>query len=204
MKLHITIDTDEGPIIDIAEKPVPDVSKIEDEFHVGDIISFRMEDGEEVEAMAVKKMKDGMMFCFVDCLKKEYPMNESRTAEGGYLSSDLRRALNNEIVANFPEEIRSRLIPFSNGDYLRIPTEKEIFGTNEYGEDEPAESEQWEPMKRRRNRIAFQGKEGPWEWYWLQNRAKSSSTHFARVSYGGCAGNRAASYSGGVRPAFKI
>ena len=199
MKLHITIDTDEGSVIDIAEKP-----KAGSEFYVGDIISFKLTDGEEVEAMAVKELKDGMMFCFVDCLKKEYSMNEENTNKGGYLASDLRAALNGEILDRFPKDMRARMTPFSNGDYLRLPTEKEIFGKNEYGEEEPKETEQWEPMKRRRNRIAFLGKEGGWSWYWLQNRRQNSGTNFARVINSGNANTATASYSGGVRPAFKI
>ena len=63
---------------------------------------------------------------------------------------------------------------------------------------------QWEPMKLRRNRIAFQGMNGSWEWYWLANKVKGSAAGFAGVSSGGRAAYAYASLSGGVRPAFKI
>ena len=173
-------------------------------FNVGDIISFRLNDGEFVEAMAVKAEQDGMLFLLVDCLYDEERMNRTDTNRGGYEESDLRRKLNSAIICRFPQEIREQMVAFENGDFLRLPTEKEIFGVNEYGEKEPDSVEQFEPMKFRRNRIAFQGHNGGWEWYWLQNKKKGSAAYFARVYDGGLAGYYGASTSLGVRPAFKI
>jgi len=181
------------------------VSKIETEnFLVGDVIKFKLNDGEKVEAMAVKPEDDGMVFVLVDCLQKEYSMNLSDTNEGGYEESDLRENLKGEILDRFPTKIKDKLIAFENGDYLRLPTEKEIFGENSFGEEEPEAVEQFKPMEKRRNRIAFQGKNGGWEWYWLQNPMKDSASAFAGVGSGGRANYSAASASLGVRPAFKI
>ena len=175
-------------------------------FGVGDLISFDLTDGEHMEAIAVKEESDGMIFCAVDCLEKEYPMNQKPTNEGGYEACELRKVLNREIVDRFPAEIREVMVPFENGDLLRLPTEKEIFGENEYGESEADTVTQWEPMKLRRNRIAFQGYNGAWEWYWLQNRLRdvASAAIFARVDGAGYADYGYASGSYGVRPAFKI
>lgn len=175
-------------------------------FGIGDMISFDLTNGEHMEAMAVKEESDGMIFCAVDCLEQEYPMNRKPTNEGGYEACELRKTLNSEIVERFPAEIREIMVPFESGDLLRLPTEKEIFGANKYGEDEPDTVTQWEPMKLRRNRIAFQGRNGAWEWYWLQNRLRdvASAAHFALVNYGGHANYSSASNSLGVRPAFKI
>lgn len=176
-------------------------------FLVGDVIGFELTDGEKVEAMAVKKNDETTIFCFVDCLKKEYPMNQRSTNKGGYEASKMRAVLNGEILARFPSEITEKLVPFENGDLLRLPTEKEIFGQNYYGLDEPEDVEQWKPMKLRRNRIAFQGLNGSWEWYWLQNpalRDVAASTYFAHVNYYGYADAHSASSSFGVRPAFQI
>ena len=177
---------------------------------VGDVITFTLNDGEEVEAMAVKQEQDGMIFVLVDCLRDEYSMNRissNRTSSnrGGYKSCALRKALNSEILHRFPDEIREKMVAFEGGDWLRLPTEKEIFGCNPYGENEPDDVEQWEPMKDRRNRIAFQGsKTGTWEWYWLQNKVKGSAADFAFVYYFGDAYYYGASAASGVRPAFKI
>lgn len=174
-------------------------------YNVGDVITFTLNDGEEVEALAVKQEQDGMIFCLVDCLRKEYSMNPTSSSRGGYKSCALRKALNTEILDRFPDEIREKMVAFPNGDLLRLPTEREIFGENIYGVEEDDSVEQWEPMKKRKNRIAFQGKgTDTWEWYWLQNKYDGSAAAFAHVHYYGLAGCYNASYSGGVRPAFKI
>lgn len=177
-------------------------------FEVGDIIKFKLNDGEKVQAMAVKETSKGMLFMLVDCLAKEYPMFtslEDMTEDYfTYENSDLRKALNSEIIARFPEKIRSRMVTLDNGDMLRIPTEREIFGENVYGQEESDTVKRFKPMKKRRNRIAFQGKEGAWEWYWLMNRHKDSASDFASVFYAGNASCDPASYPLGVRPVFLL
>lgn len=177
-------------------------------FEVGDIIKFKLNDGEKVQAMAVKETSKGMLFMLVDCLAKEYPMFtslEDMTEDYfTYENSDLRKALNSEIIARFPEKIRSRMVTLDNGDMLRIPTEREIFGENVYGQEESDTVKRFKPMKKRRNRIAFQGKEGAWEWYWLMNRHKDSASIFASVSSGGSADYSTASNPYGVRPVFLL
>lgn len=176
---------------------------------VGDVLAFTLNDGEKVQAMAVKETPAGMLFVLVDCLAKEYPMFEDIDREDedavSYMTSDLRKALNGEILARFPEEIRSRMMAVNpEGDLLRIPTEREIFGENPYGEPEDESVARWKPMELRRNRIAFQGDNGAWEWYWLMNRCKDYASYFANVGNNGLADYGDASYSYGVRPVFLL
>ena len=175
-------------------------------FEVGDIIKVRLTDDEKAQAMAVQQEEDGMIFCLVDCLAKEYPMNETRTNEGGYEASDLRKKLNGEILDRFPAELKAMMAPFNNGDLLRLPTEKEILGENYYGEYESPYVKQWKPMKLRRNRMTFDGsKDENLQWYWLMNKVRESAIHFSCVNSGGRAtGNGYASSSLGVRPVFKL
>lgn len=185
-----------------------------DQFEVGDVIKFKLADGEKVQARAVKQTSIGMLFVLVDCLAKEYPMFESMEDMTEdyftYENSDLRKALNGEIIARFPEEIRSRMVALNeHGDLLRIPTEREIFGENVYGQPDGEKrwkcmKKRWKCMKKRRNRIAFQGKEGAWEWYWLMNRHKDSASDFALVDLTGNANSAGASNSNGVRPVFLL
>ena len=60
-------------------------------------------------------------------------------------------------------------------------------------------------MKKRRNRMAFDGtKDETLQWYWLMNKVRESAPYFSIVFGYGYAGYAAASYSLGVRPAFKI
>lgn len=173
-------------------------------YEVEDVIAFKLTDGEKIQAMAVKQESDGMLFCAIDCLVDEYCMNNANTNEGGYENSDLRKKLNTKIIARFPAKIKAMMVPFDNGDYLRLPTEKEIFGENYYGESESLYVQQWKPMKQRRNRIAFQGKNGNWEWYWLQNKCRDSAAYFANVNHTGSVGYADASDSRGVRLVFKL
>lgn len=178
-------------------------------FEVGDIIKFKLTDGEKVQAMAVKQTPEGMLFVLVDCLAKEYPMfndiDDMDEEDISYATSDLRKALNGEIFDRFPKEIKDRMVAVNaEGDMLRIPTECEIFGENVYGQEESKLTKRWKPMKKKRNRIAFQGKEGAWEWYWLMNRHKDSASLFALVAYDGNATYDNATTSYGVRPVFLL
>lgn len=178
-------------------------------FEVGDIIKFKLTDGEKVQAMAVKQTPEGMLFVLVDCLAKEYPMfndiDDMDEADISYATSDLRKALNGEILDRFPKEIKDHMVAVNaEGDMLRIPTECEIFGENVYGQEESKLTKRWKPMKKKRNRIAFQGKEGAWEWYWLMNRHKDYASGFANVGGNGFATCTDASYSLGVRPVFLL
>lgn len=178
-------------------------------FELGDIISFKLTTGEKVQARAVKETPDGMLFVTVDCLKDEQPMfkntDDMEDEDFSYDNSDLRKVLNGAILATFPAEIRDRMkVVYGDSDLLRIPSEKEIFGTNEYGQEE-GKVKQFKGMKNRRNRIAWQGsKTGVFEWYWLMNRHKEYASVFASVYYGGDANYAGASYSSGVRPVFLL
>lgn len=181
-------------------------------FELGDIISFDLTTGEKVQAMAVRETPNGMLFMTVDCLKTEYKMfeNVSRAEVVDYEHSDLRQKLNGEILESFPEEIRERMVGMRVGqtncfDMLRIPTEREIFGENPYGADEPKSVRRFYGMEERRNRIAWQGsKTGEFEWYWLQNRAEDTASSFAYVASNGNADSYTASNSLGVRPVFLL
>lgn len=163
-----------------------------------------MSNGEYVQAMAVKKLNVGTLFCFVNCLTEKYSMNDSDTNDGGYLSSKLRTIINSKVISDFPDEIKRYLVKFSNGDYLRIPTEKEIFGKNKYGEVEADNIEQWEPMKNCNNRISFSGMQGYCEYYWCQNNKAGRSGCFCFVTNNGFASYYWASNVLGVRPVFVL
>ena len=172
-----------------------------EKYQVGDIISFKLTNGEKVEALAVKEENDNMLFCFVDCLEDEYQMNSNNTTEGGFEESALNTYLNVKIIRLFPEKIKKNMVTFENEKYLRIPTEREILGEAKHG-DELDSVEQWKPMKRRKNRIACLGKNGQLDWYWLS--AVASSAGFCY-----CNGNRNANYNAasnayGVRPVFLL
>lgn len=178
-------------------------------FELGDVISFKLTTGEKVQARAVRETPEGMLFMTVDCLKDEQPMfkdiEDMEDEDFSYDNSDLRKVLNGAILDSFPAEIKDRMkVVHGDNDLIRIPSEKEIFGENEYGQDE-GKVKQFKGMKNRRNRIAWQGsKTGKFEWYWLMNRRKEHASSFAGVGGDGYAYSDYASYSIGVRPVFLL
>ena len=148
---------------------------------------------------------EGALFLLDQYLDEAYPMNRKNTNKGGYEESDLRETLRSKEILDLFDDWGDRMVPFDNGDLLRIPFFGEIFGQDdaEYFEpDGPDGCEQWELMKDRKNRIAF--RQNRWEWGWLQNKWKYSATSFAAVNFNGSAGCDYASNSLGVRPAFLI
>ena len=183
-----------------------------EQFELGDVISFTLTTGEKVKAKAVLETPNGMLFITVDCLRNEQKMFENLggAEKVDYEHSDLRKKLNGEIFESFPEEIKGRMVGMRVGqtncfDMLRIPTEREIFGDNPCGKDEPVSVRRFYGMENRRERIAFQGSEtGIWEWYWLQNKVEDSASLFAYVDGENNAECDDASMSIGVRPVFLL
>ena len=148
---------------------------------------------------------EGVGLFFLDqYLDKAMQMNHRSTNKGGYDGSDLRQELNSEeILADFAG---LELVPFDNGDLLRLPFYGELFGHDDWynsGAVEPDNCEQWPLMKERVNRIAERKGES-YEWGWLQNIRQGSAAAFCRVLADGRAGLWGASASFGVRPAFLI
>jgi len=169
------------------------------------VYDLTLEDGEQVQLMEVERFvnvntKTGkttsLALCiFVDCLADEYRMNSTDTTEGGWEAAELREKLNGEILARLPKNLRDNMVAFENGDLLRLPTQEEIFGDENGGG-------QFECMKLRRNRMAFQGKNGLWECFWLSSVA--ISTNFCPAHSSGDANYWSASHVIGVRPLLQI
>ena len=171
--------------------------KIEAEkFEIGDQINVGA-----YTATCQKLTDDTAVFILNQYIDKAYPMNLTNTNAGGYEASWLRKKLKDGKIDRSFEEISDKLVPFENGDLLRLPTVGEMFGYDDFYEMDDAE--QWELMKNRRNRIA-ERRGGKYEWGWLQNKVKGSSAHFVIVGVVGHANNDAASYTRGVRPVFQL
>ena len=174
------------------------ISKASD-YQIGDQIQVG-----KYTAICQKVTDSAAIFLLDQYLDKAYQMNPTWTNEGGYEASALRATIASaDFVAsdeNFVS-IRDHLVPFSNGDLLRIPTVGEMFGNDDLYEMDDAE--QWELMKNPRNRIAY--REGmEYEWGWLQNQVLESAAYFAAVSGRGYARYGSASAALGVRPVFQL
>ena len=144
----------------------------------------------------------GALFLMDQYLDKPMVMNWNNSNKGGYEESDLRRALQSEDVLKLFSGIREWMVPFDNGDLLRIPFFSEIFGQEDAEYFETDGCEQWELMKDRKNRNAF--RQNCLEWGWLQNKRKGSAADFALVANRGYAVCATALGSAGVRLTFLI
>lgn len=156
-------------------------------------------------ATCQKLPEEGLALFFLDqYLDKAMQMNKKSTNAGGYGTSDLRKELNSGKILD--EFAPLELVPFKNGDLLRLPFYGELFGHDDWynsGAVEPDDCEQWPLMKERANRIAERKGES-YEWGWLQNIRQGSATGFCGVGSDGDAYGWNASSSIGVRPAFLI
>ena len=144
----------------------------------------------------------GALFLMDQYLDKPMVMNRNNSNKGGYEESDLRRALQSEDVLKLFSGIREWMVPFDNGDLLRIPFVGEIFGDKLPEWCEPDGHEQWTLMRDRQNRLAL--RYGDAEWGWLQNKDKTSSTLFCFVDDYGLIATAVDSNVLGVRLAFLI
>lgn len=134
----------------------------------------------------------------------EMAMNDENSNRGGWQSCDLRIYLNDKGMVEelLPEELITHLGSFENGDTFRLPKLGEMVDEVP-GRAEYKDTEQWPPMKDRRNRIAFH-KDGRRDWCWCMDRDMNSAARFCGVNGNGLANDPSASLSGGVRPAFLI
>lgn len=177
-------------------KPEFDLSSMK----VGDKITVDLKDMEKFEATAHEVTDGSILFIFDDYIA-ERPMNENNTNAGGYEESDLKKWIDNDLFNKFPVELKTRLTD------LTLPTVGQVFGWDDEWDREhfePDGDEQLSLMKLRKNRVAYLNNEC--ERGWLRNAIKKeySSTGFANVDSIGYAFYGYASYSYGVRPAFRL
>lgn len=143
----------------------------------------------------------GALFLLDQYLDEAYPMNRKNTNKGGYEESDLRETLRSKEILDIFKDIRDYMVPFDNGDLLRLPFAGELFDKLPSW-CEPDGHEQWPIMQDRRNRLALRCED--YEWGWINNKTKSSSTHFCAVSGNGTFTHWGASNVLGVRPVFVV
>lgn len=122
-------------------------------YKLGDEISFELTSQDRISAKAVCRKNGGMLFCANHPLSVSgsvcHAMNDDVTNTDGYIFSDLRNYLNSAVIDLFPKDIRNELVPFANGDCLRIPTYDDIFGKCQAG----LPSKRWNCMMHQENRI---------------------------------------------------
>lgn len=163
---------------------------------IGDQIEIPLRDLGTFTATVHDVTDNGILFIFDDCVTRHY-MNSDGTAKGGYEKSELCKWINEELLEQFPTNLKSRIHD------LTIPTYGQIFGHDDwYNQAITADDDkQLSLMKIRKNRICTY--ENDTCWYWLKNTTKSGDC-FAYVDFSGRAGYYDASTIRSVRPAFLL
>ena len=122
-------------------------------YKIGATKTITLTTGEQV-VMKVASINDGsglagtyypkgtVDFISVDCLKTAYQINSTATNAGGWFSCDLRKTLNNSILATLPTDLKNSIIEKthyrsigsqstelrSSSDKLWLPTNYEVNG----------------------------------------------------------------------------
>lgn len=175
-----------------------------------DEVHETLKNGEEVVfvVVGVDVYQPGeVLFGLKDCLKTEYAMNEMGTNAGGWNASALRRVLNSEILELLPDDLRACIKPrMIDGETstLWLFSEMEVFGENDWTENDPDRGVQLPYFVRKANRVKGLGKDGPADGWWERSPSASSSTAFCLVNSYGYANAATASYSWGVAFGFRI
>lgn len=166
---------------------------------IGDQITFEIENFDAVTATVQKVTDDEIIYMTDDCVM-EAKMNNNDTNAGGYAASVLHRQIEGDLLCRFPKELRTKIT------HIAPPTYGQIFGHDDWYHKaiEPDNDEQFELMKKRKNRVADY--KDDYSWYWLQNATKKSwsASYFASVGSIGYANCSGASNSFGVRVVFHV
>lgn len=171
-------------------------------FEIDDNIRFTLNSGEELEAVAIRKLDDHVtLFIATHCLLDRVPMyNKSVCGVMNYETSDLRKYINTHIIDDFPGIIKNKLVKFANDDYLSIPTFEDMF-CNESNEDDRCRLYN---MLSCRNRVCGLGINGIPVWYYLQNNNPIYSSPFGNVNTYGACDDSYVTAPGGVRLMFQL
>ena len=158
---------------------------------VGDIITERTKDGEELDLVVVDMGPGWARFESKDCLPEEVPYNKNGSNAGGFAESGVKWHLDNIVFPSLPEELQAVIseverVQEGGKTYrcqLFLPTESEMFGDCCYSGDD--HYKQIEYYKDRRHRIKCNRKGGTPDWYHLASVTGGSSTNCVLVNVNG-------------------
>lgn len=181
--------------------------------HPFDEIAFTLDTGEAVTAVCGYVGKHYARFVFKDCLREMWKMNKNATNKGGYLNSEARRHVLEDILPHFPAELRDALAPrhlsevidgetHDYEDALWLPSATDVFGADDWWNEEK-DSFQLPIFKTERDRVKEVADEGTYFW-WLRSPRASYSYYFVRVGTGGTVDRDDAYYSIGFAPGFDL
>lgn len=142
----------------------------------GDKFAIELKNGELVNAVCGGYVNEKRArFVLEDCLADKWRMNDTPTNKGGYLKSEGRRHVLEDILPLFPDELAEAFEPrfmseeidgerHEYADTLWIPSATDVFGAGDWWNEEP-DSVQLEIFKRERDRV--KGARRRWDVAWV-------------------------------------
>ena len=139
----------------------------------GDKFAIELKNGELVNAVCGGYVNEKRArFVLEDCLADKWRMNDTPTNKGGYLKSEGRRHVLEDILPLFPDELAEAFEPrfmseeidgerHEYADTLWIPSATDVFGAGDWWNEEP-DSVQLEIFKRERDRVKEHVGDGTW------------------------------------------
>lgn len=179
-----------------------------------DKLAIELKNGERVNAVCGGYINEKCVrFVLEDCLAERWRMNDTSTNKGGYLKSEGRRHVLEDILPLFPDELAEAFAPrfmseeidgerHEYADTLWLPSATDVFGAGEWWNEEP-DSVQLEIFKRERDRVKEHIGDGTWFW-WLRSPDAGDSDNFVRVDTDGTVSYYYANYSYGFAPGFDL
>lgn len=154
---------------------------------VGDKLITKDIDGKAV--FVVAELDDDKIY-----LVRKWLLNNS--AERPLISDDFNAFewLDGEYRMSLPKKVRSRIC-----GKITLPSEKEVFGKNEYGEDEDTKQFRW--FKNVLNRVAVYSKDDTCtRWWWTRTKCVSASYFASALDHGGANAATPSATWFGLRP----
>ena len=179
-----------------------------------DKLAIELKNGERVNAVCGGYINEKCVrFVLEDCLAERWRMNDTSTNKGGYLKSEGRRHVLEDILPLFPDELAEAFAPrfmseeidgerHEYADTLWLPSATDVFGAGEWWNEEP-DSVQLEIFKRERDRVKEHIGDGTWFW-WLRSPGAGGSGNFVYVYTDGAVYYGSARYSFGFAPGFDL
>lgn len=178
-----------------------------------DKLAIELKNGEHVNAVCAGYVNEKRArFVLEDCLADKWRMNDTPTNKGGYLKSEGRRHVLEDILPLFPDELAEAFEPrflseeidgerYEYADTLWMPSATDVFGAGNWWNEEP-DSYQLEIFKRERDRVKEVDGE-TWFW-WLRSPRASNSGRFVYVDTDGAVASGYAYCSLGFAPGFDL
>lgn len=182
--------------------------------HPGDKFAIELKNGEHVNAVCGGYVNEKRArFVLEDCLTERWRMNDKATNKGGYLKSEGRRHVLEDILPLFPDEIAAEFEPrflsekidgerHEYADTLWLPSATDVFGASDWWNAEP-DSVQLEIFKRECDRVKEHAGDGTYFW-WLRSPLASTSNLFVGVYTDGTVASYGAYISLGFAPGFDL